>query len=49
MTVDFKWALQFVEKWYEKLKIQERNASYKFKSNFVVIRRSIQHSTGTVL
>ena len=32
-----------------KLKTQGRDTSYKFKSKLIVIRRNIQHFTGTVL
>ena len=38
-----------VEKRQEKLKVLVRDASYKVKSKFVIIRRNIQHFTGTVL
>ena len=38
-----------LEKKQEKLKTQDRDVSYKFKSKLVVIRRNIQHFTGTVL
>ena len=37
-----------IEKWQEKLKTQDRDTSYKRKSK-LVIRRNIQHSTGTIL
>ena len=39
----------FVEKKQEKLKTQGRDASYKFKSKLVIIRRNIQQFTGMVL
>ena len=39
----------FVEKKQEKLKTQGRDASYEFKSKLLVIRKNIQHFTGTVL
>ena len=46
--INFKWTL-IRRKKEEKLKTQDRGASYKFNSKLVVIRRNIQHFTGTRL
>ena len=46
--VNFKWEL-IRRKKQNKLKTQGRDTSYKFKSKLIVIRRNIQHFTGTVL
>ena len=46
--INFKWAL-IRRKKQETFKTQGRGASYKCKSKLVVIRRNIQHFTGTVL
>ena len=46
--INFNWVF-IRRKKQEKLKTQGRNASYKFKSKLVVIRRNIQRFTGTVL
>ena len=39
----------FLEKKQEKLKTQDRDAGYKFKSKLVVICRNIQNVIGTAL
>ena len=46
--INFNWALIY-RKNQEELKTQGRYTSEKFKSKLVVIRRNIQHFTGTVL
>ena len=42
--LNFNWALI-----REKLKAQGKDATYKFKSKLVAIRKNIQHFTETVL
>ena len=48
VLISFNWALIHRKK-HEKLKTQGRDASHKFKSKLDVIRRNVQHFTGTVL
>ena len=46
--IDFKWALTR-RKEPRAIKEKGRDTSYKLKSKLVVIRRNIQHFTGTAL
>ena len=39
----------FIEKWEEKLKTQDGDASYKLKSKLAVILRNIRQFTGMIL
>ena len=47
--INFNWALIRRQKAREIKDTRQRDASYKFKSKLVLIRRNIQHFAGTEL